>query len=246
MTPTASPAPPLLSFHAIGRSYGRFRALADVDLDLFPGETVAILGGNGAGKTTLLKIAATLLAPTRGHLTVDGQPLRGRTRALHRHSLGFAGHATFLYADLTAAENLLLHARLRGVACPHDEVEALLRRVNLWEWRHILPDRLSRGMQQRASLARALIGHPRLLLLDEPFSGLDRTGTAIVEDLLQPRGGGQSATLLVTHDLPRAVALADRCLILEHGRPTATRRCVPLRTLPGHEVTLQRLVGAPS
>jgi len=243
---TDAASPPLLSLHAVGRSYGRFRALDHVDLEIRAAETVALFGGNGAGKTTLLKIAATLLAPTHGHLHAAGKALRGTVRAAYRHALGFAGHATFLYGDLSAEENLILHARLHGTGQPAKRAADMLRRVGLWERRGEMPVNFSRGMQQRASLGRALIGDPELLLLDEPFSGLDNEGATVVDEVLREHRAGGRSTLVVSHNLARTLALADRFVVLERGSVAAEGACAPFRHFAAHEITLERLYAGPA
>ena len=205
---------------------------------------MALFGANGAGKTTLLKIAATLLTPTRGHLCFTGRRMRGTVRGAYRRILGFAGHSTFLYADLTAEENLVLHARLHGIADPAGRAREMLRRVGLWERRREFPSNFSRGMQQRASLARALVARPQLLLLDEPFSGLDNEGAAVIENTIREHRAARNSALLVSHDLARTLTLADRFLVLERGRAVGQGACAPFRQLPAHEITLQRLCGA--
>mgnify|MGYP001811912526 CR=1 FL=1 len=241
MTATATDTP-LLAVQSLARSFGRFRALTRVDLQVRDGESVALFGGNGAGKTTLLKIIATLLGPTRGSLAYRGKPVKGAVRRAYRRALGFAGHATFLYGDLSAEENLMLHARLRGVERPEERVRELLERVDLWERRNERPTHFSRGMQQRASLARAMIDKPSLLLLDEPFSGLDTPGAAVIEqEIRQHRAAGLS-TLIVSHNLPRALSLCDRYVALERGQVVQEGPCAPFRDLPPHEVNLERIL----
>jgi heme exporter protein A len=233
----------LLRFEGITRAYGRLRALEAVDGELASGETLVLFGPNGAGKTTLLRIASTLLTPTRGRLLFRGQTLDRRSRAAYRHRIGLVGHATFLYDELSAEENLLLHARLRGVETPARRVADLLEQVGLTERRHDRVSHFSRGMQQRLSLARALAAAPDILLLDEPFSGLDEPGTAVLTRLLRQRRQEGHSTLLCTHDLPLGVALADRFLLLERGRVRRVGACDPHRALAPHEVSLERLAG---
>ena len=227
---TGSDDTPLLSFHGVTRAYGRLRALDAVDGELAAAETVVLFGPNGAGKTTLLRIASTLLTPTRGRLLFRGQPLDRRSRAAYRHRIGLVGHATFLYDELSAEENLLLHARLRGLRTPARRVADLLEQVGLRERRN---DRV----------ARALVAAPDILLLDEPFSGLDEPGTEVLSRILRQRRQDGHSTLLCTHDLPLGVALSDRFILLARGRVRSTRACEPFRALAPHEVSLERLAG---
>jgi heme exporter protein A len=232
---------PLLTFQGVTRAYGRLRALEGVDGTLGSSETVVLFGPNGAGKTTLLRIAATLLTPTRGRLLFRGEPLGRRSRAAYRHRIGLVGHATFLYDELSAEENLMLHARLRSLESPARRVTELLERVGLRERRHDRVSGFSRGMQQRLSLARALVAEPEILILDEPFSGLDEPGTEVLVRLLSERRREGHGTLLCTHDLPLGVALADRYILLDRGRVRCTRSCQPFRVLAPHEISLERL-----
>jgi heme exporter protein A len=240
---TAPRDTPLLAFQGVTRAYGRLRALEAVDGELAASETVVLFGPNGAGKTTLLRIASTLLTPTRGRLLFRGQPLDRRSRAAYRHRIGLVGHATFLYDELSAEENLLLHARLRGLRAPARRVADLLEQVGLRERRHDRVDHFSRGMQQRLSLARALVAAPDILLLDEPFSGLDEPGTEVLSRILRQRRQDGHSTLLCTHDLPLGVALSDRFILLTRGRVRCIRACEPFRGLAPHEVSLERLAG---
>ncbi len=231
----------LLQFQQVFRAYGRIRALAGVDLEVRAGETLALFGANGAGKTTLLRLAATLLSPSSGQLFFRGQPLDRRRRAAYRARLGFLGHASFLYDDLSARENLLLHARLHGVTDAGARVDALLQQVGLAERGHDRAAHFSRGMQQRLSLARALVGSPDLLLLDEPFSGLDGPGSEILRRALEDRRREGRCTVLSSHDLHLGLALADRYVLLERGAVRRVWDCEPLRGLAAHQVSLQRL-----
>jgi len=199
------------------KRFGRNAALRGVDFALPAGSALAVLGANGAGKSTLLRLTAGLARPSSGSLTIAGLP---SARPEARARVGYAGHATGLYPALTARENLLFAARLRGVAQREQRVDALLREEALEEVAELPAGALSRGLAQRLALARARVHAPALLLLDEPFDGLDAPAC---ERLVARLSGlrGQCALLLVTHDVRRAAALCDAALVLARGREAA-------------------------
>lgn len=236
--------PPILSLEGVSHRFGPTTALRDLTFDIPAGESIALFGANGAGKTTLLRILSTLLAPSRGRLHYRGAPLTRHARPAFRQRLGMVGHATFLYDELTAEENLLLHARLLGLDQPRSLVRDLLQRVGLADVAGQQVSRFSRGMQQRAALARALLAAPDLLLLDEPFTGLDPEGSLALGELLRERARAGTTVLMSIHDLRLGVELCDRYLILDRGRLQAGGACPPLRNRPGKELTLHNLAGS--
>jgi len=186
-------------------------ALRNIDLALEPGETLSILGPNGAGKTTLLRIAAGLAAATRGQVEMQGGPH-------HRKAVGYLGHATLLYSELTARENLVFAGRLYRVGDPGRRADQLLDEEGLSSVAHRRAGAFSRGMAQRLAIARARVHDPPLLLLDEPFTGLDVPAVArLTQRLTDLRSGGQS-WLLVTHEVERAAALADATALMRGGQ----------------------------
>ncbi len=207
-----------VSARSVEKRFGPVAALREVDIDIEGGQAVAMLGPNGAGKSTLLRILAGLSRPTAGTVSIrlDGHEPSGRGRA--RAWVGFAGHATLLYPDLTARENLVFHGRVQGIADPGGRADQLLREEGLTAVAHRRAGTFSRGMAQRLSIARALVHDPPLLLFDEPFTGLDRrAGDRLSERLRRLRNEGR-AILLVTHDLLRASEIGDTALILLSGR----------------------------
>jgi len=199
----------------LSRRFGREVALFPLDLDLGAGRTLAVLGPNGAGKTTLLRLVAGLSQPSEGSLTVGGEKAHG---ARARARIGYVGHATLLYPALSARENLIFTARLHGLADPAARAESLLGEQELLPVADRPVGGFSRGMAQRVAIARGLVHDPALMLLDEPFTGLDRAGSeALAERLAGLRAAGRTV-LLVTHDLGQAARLSDTALVLDGGR----------------------------
>ncbi len=200
----------------IGKRFGAVVALHQVDFRVPRSHITAVVGPNGAGKSTLLHILSGLVRPTSGQLSICGQPA-GERRGARTH-VGFVGHSTLLYPELTARENLLFAGRLHGLADPAARADQLLEEVGLTEWRDRRTRTFSSGSSQRLSIARALVHDPRLVLLDEPFTGLDQASAErLSQRLTSLRDSGRSL-VLVTHDLRRAEELADSVLIMERGR----------------------------
>ncbi len=206
----------LVEARGLTRRFAEIHALKHLDLDVQTGEAVAILGPNGAGKTTLLRLLATLLRPSAGSLKLFGKPLNdGGAQA--RRQIGFLSHSSFLYPDLTPIENLEFYAAAFRVTDASERVREALNEVGLLGWRNRPVGTLSRGMEQRCALARALLHRPSLLLLDEPFSGLDVDSAAMLSAILR-REHEQGATILMTtHELPRALEACSRGIVLARG-----------------------------
>jgi heme exporter protein A len=195
--------------------YGRQRALAGVDLTLRAGEATALLGPNGAGKSTLVGILSTLVSPTAGSVRYGGSD--GGDDAL-RATIGVIAHESHCYGDLTGYENLVFFARLYNVPDARAAAEALLTRVGLRDAAGRAARTYSRGMLQRLSVARALVHQPRLLLADEPFTGLDRAGVTLVGELLAEERARGCIMVVVTHDFDAVASLVDRVVVLARGR----------------------------
>lgn len=204
-----------LTFADVSRHFGRRRVLHKVSLQCGAGEIVALLGPNGAGKSTLLSIAATLLSPSSGdvrygdHGAASGPALRAR--------IGVLGHDLSIYPELSAAENLAFFARAYGVTDVPAAVRSALERAGL-EDRDDPVGRFSRGMRQRLALERALLHQPRLVLLDEPFTGLDDAATSALRVRLADLRTAGCIVVLATHDLETIDGLADRAVLLRGGR----------------------------
>lgn len=200
----------------LARRYGSVSALRGADLIVEAGEAVAILGPNGAGKSTLLRLIATLLRPTSGRLRLFDRPVSdGGAEA--RRRLGFLSHQSFLYPDLTVLENLEYYAQMFHVGDAHRRVHAVLEMVGLTGWLHRPVRTLSRGLEQRCGVARALVHSPQVLLLDEPFTGLDVDATSTLSGILRDERARGTTLLITTHDLPRAEALCRRAVVLASG-----------------------------
>jgi heme ABC exporter ATP-binding subunit CcmA len=202
-----------LTFTEVTRNFGRRRALNRVSLRCDAGEIVALLGPNGAGKSTFLSIAATLLEPSSGSVLFGDR----RAASPMRRRVGLLAHDLYLYPELTAAENLSFFASLHGVASAA-RIELALERARLGDRRDDPVYGFSRGMRQRLALERALLHDPRLVLLDEPFTGLDDASTAALVARLRELRERGAIVILATHDLETIDGLVDRAVMLRDGR----------------------------
>ncbi len=209
--------PVVVTATGLARRYGAVRALDGVDLTLAAGEVLLVLGPNGAGKSTLLRTLAGLLRPTAGTVTVGGRLLASDAHDVRR-AIGLLSHQSLLYDELTLLENLVFTARLYGLPDPAASAAKALAEQGLAERANERPRSLSRGMQQRAAIARALIHDPALLLLDEPFTGLDAVAGDRLRALLAMHVTGRRAMVIVTHHASEAWDLATRVGVMVRGR----------------------------
>jgi heme exporter protein A len=212
-----STSAPVVEAVAVEKWYGPLPAVRQVGFGLAAGEFLTIFGPNGAGKTTLLRMLAGAVRPTRGEIRIGGEPL-DHSDATWRRRIGVLSHQTFLYAHLTAAENLHFYGRLYGLGERRERVEEALREVGLWERRDDRVQGFSRGMQQRLALARTLLHGPELVLLDEPYTGLDPHASAMLRGVLEHLKDGRRTVVLVTHNLAQGLELADRVVVQVAGR----------------------------
>jgi heme exporter protein A len=220
VTPTSF-SPAGIHFENIDKRYGGLYALRRVSLEIAAGECVVVAGRNGSGKTTLLRIAARLTRPSSGSISwVNSRGEKNETVL----PAGFVAHATMVYDELTAEENLLLFARLQGIAEPAARAEKLLREVGLEDRRKSLVRTFSRGMRQRVAIARALLNEPAVILLDEPATGLDPQGvTWFAEKLRGLRDAGRTI-LMSLHGESEVSNLATRAIQLDAGSVVADTR----------------------
>jgi ABC-type multidrug transport system ATPase subunit len=201
----------------ISRHFGRRRAVSRVSFVARRGSIIGLLGPNGAGKSTLLAMLATLLRPSSGSIRYGDMHAADAPPAL-RGRIGVLGHDLFLYPELTARENLAFFAGLYGRRDADDAAGGALARAGLADRGDDLVSSFSRGMRQRVALERALIHHPRLVLLDEPFTGLDQASTSALVARLRGLRESGAAIVLATHDLDVAEGLLDEAIVLREGR----------------------------
>jgi ABC-type multidrug transport system ATPase subunit len=222
-------SPTGLRFESIDKRYGGLFALRRVTFEISAGECAVLAGRNGSGKTTLLRIAGQIVRPTAGKLSFPGSAAadsRGNSRP------GYVGHSTMVYDELTAEENLLLFARLQKVESPVARAKDLLREVGLYERRTSLVRTFSRGMRQRIAIARALIHHPSVLLLDEPATGLDPLGITWLANSLRELNQAGCTIVMSLHGESEISALATRAVRLDAGSIIAdTKTGAPLHDI---------------
>lgn len=206
-----------LTVDDVSRHFGRRRAVSRITFQASRGTVLGLLGPNGAGKSTLLALLATLLRPSAGSIRYGGLDAAAHGAAL-RGSIGVLGHDLFLYPELTALENLEFFATLYGVADPRHAASAALGHAGLSDRAGDPVSSFSRGMRQRVALERALIHRPRLLLLDEPFTGLDDSSASALGGRLRSLRQTGAIVVLATHDLDLAEGMFDRAVFLRDGR----------------------------
>ena len=221
----------------VSRHFGRRRAVSQISFTIRSGEILGLLGPNGAGKSTIIGMLATLVAPTSGTITYGGvvaRVLGGRLRS----AIGLLAHELHLYSELSARQNLTFFAQLHGLRT-HDAVNRGLAAAGLSDRADDEVSGFSRGMRQRLALERALLHDPRLVLMDEPFTGLDDAATQIVTDRLRRLAAGGAIIVMATHDLDLADGLVSRVAVVRGGRlikdePAGQNLRARYRTLVGH------------
>ena len=211
------------------RRFGARVAVDDVSFEVGKSEIVALLGPNGAGKTTTMRMLAGLIAPSAGHVAIDGIGLSRATGGHLRSRIGFLTESPGLWDRLTVRENLRVYAQLYGLASPTRAVDRAIELFELADCATSRAAELSKGMRQKVALGRALLHEPAILILDEPTSGLDPEITRSVRRLLEEKRAAGCAVLISTHNLDEAERLADRVAVLNGrlvaiDRPTALRR----------------------
>jgi heme exporter protein A len=201
----------------IRKTFGHFTALAGVTLDVRRGEFLTLFGRNGAGKTTFLKIASTLVRATHGKLQIEGIDIREEPEQARRH-IGFLSHNTYLYRDLNPVENLRFFAQLYGVPNAEDRIHSLLDRVGLKRRASDPVRAFSRGLHQRVGIARVMLHDPSLILLDEPYTGLDANAIETLNVMLDEAVARGKTVILTTHDLEQGLRAATRAAIIDRGK----------------------------
>ncbi len=212
MTPTLA-----LESEDIRKTFGHFTALGGVTLSVKRGEFLALFGRNGAGKTTFLKIAATLMRHTHGKLRVEGIDIHEEPEKARRH-IGFLSHNTYLYRDLNPVENLQFFSRLYGMRDSEDRIQTLLNRVGLQRRASDPVRAFSRGLHQRLGIARVMLHDPSLILLDEPYTGLDANAVEILNQILDEAAAAGRTIILTTHDIEQGLRAATRAVIIDRGK----------------------------
>jgi len=197
------------------KTFGHIRAVNGIDLTIKKGEFFTLFGPNGAGKTTLVRILSTLVRPSSGNVFINGIDIRDEQEPV-RSAIGVISHHTYLYNNLSAYENLKFYGRLYEIANQEKQIEEVIRRVGLKGREHDLVRTYSRGMQQRLSIARAILHSPAILFLDEPYTGLDQHAAQMLNDLLAEHRG-ERTIFLITHNLNRGLALCDRVAVQVKG-----------------------------
>lgn len=222
--------PPCVQVENVEKWFGHTVALRGVSLTVHPGDFVVFLGRNGAGKSTLLRVIARIVKPNAGRVSVCGIDVLKNPENI-RSRLGFVAHSSFLYRHLTAFENLLFYAKLYQMRHPESRILETLHWVGLEKQAHRQMSGFSRGMQQRLAIARAVLHGPDILLLDEPFTGLDFEAAELLGQWLKDFVGNQKTVIMATHDLEQGLEGAGRWAIVEHGRIVEEMRedCVSVR-----------------
>ncbi len=199
------------------KSFSSHLALRGIDLEVKQGESVVIFGPNGAGKTTLIKVLATIMNPSSGSVLIDGLSLKNDAEEIRRR-IGVVTHQTFLYSNLTAYENLEFYSRMYDVPRRKERIHEVVAMVGMTARLHDRVGTLSRGMQQRLSVARSLLHKPAIMLLDEPEAGLDQQAIFMLWKALRTEGERRHTIILATHNLERGLELGERFLILHKGK----------------------------
>jgi heme ABC exporter ATP-binding subunit CcmA len=208
---------PVLSARGLVREYGAVVAVDGIDVELAPGDFLTVFGPNGAGKTSLLSLLGGRLKPTRGEVVIGGQRLDfGETS--WRSRIGMLSHQGFLYAHLTVEENLRFFGKLFGLPDLQRRIPERLEQVGLADRAGFLSRQLSHGMRQRLALARALLHDPDVVLLDEPYTGLDPYAATVLRNVLSSLQNGRRTVVMVTHNLTQGLELANRVAIQVRGR----------------------------
>ena len=213
-----SPTQPwAIKTEGLTKSFGTRLALRGVNLEVERGKSLVIFGPNGAGKTTLIRMLATIMNPSSGTISIDGMNLKDHAEEIRRR-IGVVTHQTFLYGNLTAYENLEFYGRMFDVPKRRERILEIIAKVGMTARLHDRVATFSRGMQQRLSIARALLHEPSIMLLDEPETGLDPEAIPLLWEAMPGEKGTKRTIILTTHSLERGLELGDRVIILDRGK----------------------------
>ncbi|MEM7800257.1 MAG: ABC transporter ATP-binding protein [Chloroflexota bacterium] len=210
----------MIEIKGLTKAYGLVPVLRGVDLHIAESSFMTLVGPNGAGKTTLMRILATLLKQSSGEVLIGGWPLPTHASRIRGH-IGMLSHQPMAYGDLSPVENLQFFADLYGVENREERVEEMLRFVGLYRRKDDFVRTFSRGMLQRLAIARATIHNPDVLLLDEPYTGLDQEAVILLDELLQQQRQLGRTILMITHDFVHGLNLCDQISILNRGKIAA-------------------------
>lgn len=225
----------IISAKNLSKKYGKIIAVDGINFEIRKGEIFAFLGPNGAGKSTTISMLTTMLRPSAGKLILDGHDVT-KNPNLARKSFGIVFQDPAVEEELTAYENMLVHAVLYGVSKSEqaDSIEKLLRLVDLWERKDSLVRTFSGGMRRRLEIARGLMHHPKVLFLDEPTLGLDTQTRNLLWDYVRKLSDSEGMTIFfTTHYLDEAEAIAHKIAIIDHGKIVATGSTAQLRKMTG-------------
>ncbi|MEA1944513.1 MAG: heme ABC exporter ATP-binding protein CcmA [Euryarchaeota archaeon] len=206
----------MIRVHNLTKKFGNKTVFTDINFSVKNGDFLTIVGPNGAGKTTLLKIMATLIKATEGTVEIEGFDVKKSPEKV-RDVIGVISHNTYLYSELTAVENLKFFGKMYAVPEIDTRIDDAIEQTGLEHRKHDRVGTFSRGMKQRLAIARAILHQPSVLLLDEPYTGLDQHASASLEDVLRTLAGSGITTIMVSHDLDRGLKLCDHIMIMAAG-----------------------------
>ena len=217
MNEATKASPYAIEVQGLTKSFGERYALRDIDLRISRGEHLVVFGPNGAGKTTLVKIMSTLVKPSAGSVRLEGIDIRDKPAQIRRQ-ISLVSHQTFLYDDLTIYENLKFYGKMYDVTDLERRIKEVISWVQLESRLYDRVGTLSHGLQQRASIARAVLHNPSIMFLDEPEVGLDPHASTVIRDVLGSINSGSRTVVMTTHNLERGLELGDSIIILDRGK----------------------------
>lgn len=222
----------------VSKRFGRVQAVEDVSFEVFPGEIFGMLGPNGAGKTTTIRMMMNIFEQDTGTITLFGEPFREE----HKQRIGYMPEERGLYKDQKLEPTLIFLATLKGLddKTARERLEPWLRRLDLWEHRNKQVQELSKGMQQKAQIIATLIHEPELVVIDEPFSGLDPVNTRLVKEIFQEQRQAGRAIIMSTHQMHQVEALCNRIVLINRGRSVLYGRVSEIkRDFAGNAIVLE-------